>query len=291
MIYYGYNDKKNNLYEVFGALPFLIIVILIITSIWHNFIFSISEGKNIVSEKGYILLPIVAFIYFGIILTCSLVKLIKSKSPQVRKNLFTMFLTTIILIIWVIIDDLIQGLTILPMAVFFVIMVLFTTFQQASINTDALTQMNNRRKAMEFLSSQIASVSMETPMYLYLCDINSFKGINDNYGHIEGDNALVILSSAIKEVANSYLAFAARYGGDEFIIAIKPKEENYKPKEIIDKIDDIVKTKCILYKKPYDISVSYGLVICQDKTITIENYIREADESLYENKNNSSLDK
>ena len=67
MIFFGYSYKKNNLYEFFGAVPFLIICILLITSIWTGFVFSVSDSLNIIQGNGYIFLPIIAFTYFIII--------------------------------------------------------------------------------------------------------------------------------------------------------------------------------------------------------------------------------
>ena len=289
MVYYGYTNKRVLLYEFFGFLPFFVMFILLVISIWTGFVFSVSDELNIIQGDGYIMLPIVAFIYFVIILVCTIVELVKTKSPQSKKNLINILLITVFLIGWVVFDNFFDGVTIIPIVIFMVLFIIFVTFQQASINTDALTQMNNRRKAMEYLTSQIESVSPDAPIYLYICDINLFKSINDNYGHVEGDNALVILSDAIKEVVGTTYGFAARYGGDEFIIAIRPQKYPYDEKEILERIDDLVRSKCILLKKPYEIAIASGLVICRDRTATVESYIKEADMVLYENKKNNSL--
>ena len=225
MIYFGYSSRQNILYEVFGSLPFAIVVFLIYLSIWNGFVFTVSDDLNIVQEIGYISLPICALVYFGIIIASSAIAFKKSKSPQAKKNAITAILVTIFLMAWVFIDNLLNGLTIIPIAIFSVILVIFTTFQQTSINTDALTQMNNRRKAMEYLTAQIDYVSSDSPLYIYICDINKFKAINDTFGHLEGDNAIILLADSIKEAIKLSNGFAARYGGDEFIIAIKPQND------------------------------------------------------------------
>ena len=171
------------------------------------------------------------------------------------------------------------------MAIFSILLVLFISFQDASINTDSLTQMNNRRRAFEYLSSQINDLSPDRPMYLYICDINSFKDINDRYGHIEGDQALVILADAIKEVVTEINGFAARYGGDEFIIAIRNKDENYDPYALVKKIENLVDLKRRTQDKKYLISIAVGCVKCDSNKLTLENYIKEADNLLYIYKN------
>ena len=285
MIYYGYSNKMKPLYEFFGVLPFLVTDLLALISIWTGWVFSVSDDINIIRGPIYHAFTACAGVYFGIILVCSIVSMFKTNSPQARKNCLTLFLLVIFLVSWIIIDDIFDGLTIIPIAIFGVIMVVFTTFQQTGINTDALTQMNNRRKAMEYLTSQLENVSGSSPIYLFIIDINSFKQINDNYGHVEGDNALIIVADAIKEVVSSYHGFGARYGGDEFIIAIKAQNYIFDSYEVIKNIDTIVKTKCFFYKKPYEINLSYGCTLCNDSTLTIEMYIKEADKLLYESKN------
>ena len=284
MIYFGYSDKENILHEVLGAVPFLIAFVMTFLSIWNGFVFSISDDMNIVQNTGYLVLPICALIYFSIIIVSSIREMVKSKSPQSRKNSLTMILTTIFLIAWVFADNLISGLTIIPIAIFSVILVIFTTFQQSSINTDALTQMNNRRKAMEYLAMQMDNVSTDAPLYVYICDINSFKMINDTFGHLEGDEAIIILANSIKETTDKFHGFAARYGGDEFIIAVKPAKNDYDEKEVIDKVNNLVDLKCNLANKPYKLSITAGFVKCCDKSFSVEACLKEADANLYENK-------
>ena len=54
--------------------------------------------------------------------------------------------------------------------------------------------------------------------------MNDFKNINDNFGHNEGDRALIVAATALKQVANKVKGFTARIGGDEFIIVVEKTE-------------------------------------------------------------------
>ena len=290
MMYYGYSNKGRPLYEFLGALPYIIVEIMLFISMFNGMMFSVPDGTNISQNELYFVMYVVAFFYFAIIFSSSVVRLVKSKSPQTRRNCITIFLLVIFLISWAIIDNLFDGLTILPIAIFSVILTLFTTFQQSSINTDALTQMNNRRKAMEYLSSQMVNVSEENPIYLYISDINSFKKINDNYGHLEGDNALIIVAESIKEAVSDTFGFAARYGGDEFIITIKSSNKDYNTNEIIEKIDTLAKEKCITANKPYIVSIAAGCIKCTNPKKAIEEYLNEADDLLYKQKHYNDND-
>lgn len=284
VVHFGYLNEKKLIFTIISIVPIVATVLLTITSIWTKIVFSITDDLKIVTEGGYIILPICALIYFIIIIIRSSIESFKNKSPQARRNSITMIFTTIFLLAWVFVDNLLEGLTIIPLAIFFVILIIFTTLQQSSINTDSLTQMNNRRRAMEYLAVQLDSVSSDAPIYVYICDINHFKMINDTFGHLEGDQAIIILASAIKEQVQKNRAFAARYGGDEFIVVAKPQNNEFKEFDIIDNINETVKNKCEEANKPYDISITAGVVKCTDKSIAVEAYLKEADQMLYENK-------
>ena len=284
MIYYGYYNKQNKLYEILGGAPFLVVLAFNIISIFNGMVFSVSDAGKIIIGPLYYFQMVVAFLYFLIIFVSSITTLIKAKSPQARKNSLTIFLVVLFLVVWVLIDDLFQGLTIIPVAIFSVILTIFTTFQQAGINTDALTQMNNRRKALEYMTNQLSSVSINKPLYFIACDINHFKSINDSYGHNEGDIALIIVANAIKETIGELNGFAARYGGDEFIIAIKENELKTNVEQLMLDIEDKIRIQCIVTDKPYEIKISYGYVKCIDSKTSFENYMKEADSLLYSNK-------
>lgn len=86
-------------------------------------------------------------------------------------------------------------------------------------NTDPLCGLANRRGADQFLSAEAALADRyQRPLTIILIDIDEFKGINDDHGHEVGDSVIRefanILSDTIREVD-----LAARWGGDEFLVA------------------------------------------------------------------------
>ena len=102
--------------------------------------------------------------------------------------------------------------------------------------------MNNRRKANEFLELQLENVTEKNPLCLYMCDVNSFKKINDVYGHSEGNQALIAISRVLKKTISKYEGFAARFGDDEFIFAWHPAEGDSLD-SIIEDIDKMLYQK------------------------------------------------
>lgn len=85
-------------------------------------------------------------------------------------------------------------------------------------HTDTLTQLPNRRHAMEFLSDAWHdSLIADTPLACIMIDADHFKEVNDRYGHDAGDQVLKVLATQLKHACTDG-DLVARLGGDEFLI-------------------------------------------------------------------------
>jgi diguanylate cyclase (GGDEF)-like protein len=86
--------------------------------------------------------------------------------------------------------------------------------------TDALTNLYNRRYITEYLYSLLnIAKRKESPLSVFMIDIDNFKRFNDEYGHKVGDTVLKIVSKTIKEAVREGDT-VARYGGEEFIVVL-----------------------------------------------------------------------
>ncbi|SCA55533.1 putative Diguanylate cyclase [Candidatus Terasakiella magnetica] len=84
-------------------------------------------------------------------------------------------------------------------------------------NTDALTDIPNRRAFDEFLqSSWDQALKSSTDLSLILIDIDYFKLYNDKYGHAKGDETLITVAQTLSKEVNRTSDLVARYGGEEF---------------------------------------------------------------------------
>jgi two-component system, cell cycle response regulator len=87
--------------------------------------------------------------------------------------------------------------------------------------TDALTGIANRRTYEGCLEIEWKRMlRTQTSMALILCDIDSFKHYNDQYGHREGDICLHLVAQALRKLLQRPGDIVARYGGEEFIAAL-----------------------------------------------------------------------
>ena len=267
-----------------APLPYFFTVILIATNYWTKVVYTIDSSQHIQYEWGYNAVPIITIAYFAEIMLLAAVKYRKTTVVSKRRTYRLMIEATLYIFIVAYVDNMFRYLTVLPVAAFGAILFIFVNVQESGINSDKLTLMNNRRKADDYLSDRLKNVSEENPMYLYMFDVDSFKQINDRYGHAEGDDALVMTASAIKQTVGKYTGFAARFGGDEFVIAWMPEEKNADTALIPNTVSSLLKESCREKGKPYELSVSWGCAVCTDPSVSAAAYIKEADAGLYEMK-------
>lgn len=87
-------------------------------------------------------------------------------------------------------------------------------------NTDVLTGLRNRAAMQAYIASLEASPDALLHTSLIVIDIDNFKSINDQYGHLIGDLAIEFVAQKLKETIRTE-DFAARYGGDELVIILQ----------------------------------------------------------------------
>ena len=264
-------------------LPAAFTTLMIFTTSWTGLVFRLSDEGYFVHGPMYLPTLAVASLYLLIVAAVSCVNIFQKKTHFLRKANATLLMSVLIILAFVLADSFMTKASVLPAAIFAVIVGIFITMQEANINSDALTGMNNRRKAEEFLTDRIKNVSEKRPLYLYMGDLNSFKKINDTYGHTVGDEALVLCSLALKRTIGRYGGFAARYGGDEFLLSWQPdKDKTVDPDALIRDVNAYLHE--LSKDKPYQLVMTMGYACCTDAKEPLVSYIRQADDMLYRRK-------
>lgn len=146
-------------------------------------------------------------------------------------------------------------------------------------NTDTLTKLYNRRKAMECLTNLTQMTSYQKSFSVCICDIDFFKSVNDNYGHDFGDLVLKNISEIMQEELKE-IGFAARWGGEEFLIVF-PNINGDQAFVNLEKLR--LKIKNLQIKgnnQDIKITMTYGLTE-YDFMNGLEATIKEADQKLY----------
>ena len=264
-------------------IPAMVTTLMIAATPWTGLVFHLDARDHMVYGALYLPTMIVSVLYLLTVAAVAAANFLRARTTFLRKANGALLISVLIIILYIVVDGTMTKASILPAAIFAVILVIFTTLQEASINSDSLTGLNNRRKAEDYLSDVVNDVSVKAPLYLYIGDLNGFKKINDSFGHVVGDEALILCSSALKRAISEYDGFVARYGGDEFLFAWQPgKHTNTDPDQLPREINAILAE--LAEGKPYDLVMTMGYVLCTDPRESLTAYIRQADDMLYKRK-------
>jgi two-component system cell cycle response regulator len=151
---------------------------------------------------------------------------------------------------------------------------------------DGLTGVHNKRYFLEFLDRELArSARHKRPLSVTMLDIDYFKQINDQMGHLAGDYALRELTTCLKDAVRKE-ELLARYGGEEFALVL-PETPREGAVLMAERLREIVAAHPFRFEdKPFSMTVSLGVVSTEgDANMTPTEMISMADEKLYEAKN------
>ena len=155
---------------------------------------------------------------------------------------------------------------------------------------DGLTGLFNRSEAIKKLGFLMEYARREQkPISLLLADVDHFKLYNDHYGHLKGDDCLRDIGGALNSCCKRPLDFAARMGGEEFLLVwfdSTPEEESKLSRYVHDAIDDLaIPHGASETSQRVTLSAGYCRVIPDSKS-TINQLINIVDQALYLSKNN-----
>ena len=149
----------------------------------------------------------------------------------------------------------------------------------------ALTEIHNKRYLLEFLDRELSrSARYKRPLALILFDIDRFKVINEDLGHLGGDFTLREVAAAVKSTVRKEELFA-RYGGEEFIVVL-PETNLEGGVMVAERVRSLVEQHLFQYEgKAYTTTISVGVgATTGGEPLTPHDLIRQADEKLYQAK-------
>jgi diguanylate cyclase (GGDEF)-like protein/PAS domain S-box-containing protein len=143
--------------------------------------------------------------------------------------------------------------------------------------TDALTGLINRRALEDCLEIEWnASVQSSTPLSLLMLDVDDFKGFNDSFGHVHGDEVLRRISSLMRQWTRQS-DMIARYGGEEFLL-ILPNTGAIEAFQIAERLREAI---AAAVWEQRSITVSIGIASRTECACTATRLVHQADEALY----------
>jgi diguanylate cyclase (GGDEF)-like protein len=161
------------------------------------------------------------------------------------------------------------------------------------------TGLLNRSAFVTTLQRELATVSPENQAWLFFCDLDGFKEINDRFGHDAGDAVLVHAARQLRRQAGD-TAVVGRFGGDEFCVLVPPGGGPAEgalrsdaacrgPRELHDLLAKAVTEPCPLPGgESVRIQGSFGLVSLDGWQLLADEVLREADQRMYQRKRRSA---
>lgn len=231
----------------------------------------------------YIALEVVTAIYMAVYAYLYLDIAIRRRN-RILKKVLEDGICIIPSLIFVIASYVDKSQTIATSLLLLYMMALYNDNQNELISLDPLTRLNNRNELTGYLWYKL-STPMRGRICILMMDMNRFKSINDTYGHVEGDQALIAVASCLKKACGGVPGrpFIARYGGDEFIVVMET-ESDLDAEHLCDYIHMTLAVENHRLKKPYNLSISIGWVRNEQNNRSIKKLLRRADIELYEKK-------
>lgn len=240
------------------TVPVVIFALLSLASIFSNCLYYFDS--NFVYHRGRFFFLTALFTYSYLLYSFFIIII---KRTKIHKQYFLPILMFAILpSICGIIQFFYYGLSLIWIGTTISLLIVFINIQNEQMYIDYLTGLYNRRQLDIHLQDLLQKHFKSTYIGGIYIDVNSFKKINDQYGHSSGDEALRYTAKILRRSFDRN-SFIARYGGDEFVVLLQMNDKN----ELENAIDQLNKTlnKFNLKKiTPYHLSFSIGSA-CYDK--------------------------
>jgi diguanylate cyclase (GGDEF)-like protein len=159
---------------------------------------------------------------------------------------------------------------------------------------DTLTGLPNRRRCVDLLGRLVAAAkgAGEGVAVIYL-DLNNFKRVNDTFGHAVGDDVLRTvagrLTSTLSRFSATYpSALVARFGGDEFVVAVRHAKAREVGLEIATACSDAFAKPIVYDSLEFYSAPSVGMAVFPDDGADVATVLKHADTAMYQAKSGAA---
>jgi two-component system cell cycle response regulator len=153
--------------------------------------------------------------------------------------------------------------------------------QRRHADRDGLTGVSSRRRVLEVLETSLsARAAAGTELSLAMIDMDEFKPINDQHGHLAGDRVLRTVCERVQRILRRTDVFG-RYGGDEFLVVL-PETNRREAMEIARRVCETLSAHPIDHgDSALHITASVGVATVTGGPCTREELIKRADRALF----------
>lgn len=258
------------------AIPLIIATILIfINLLGTGIIFDISKENVYTRGPMNFILYIFVFVYY----IESIYTVHKAKYDSILVEFFPIYYFIIPCMIGTMIQGFFFGVSTIWLCVAIAFILVYIEIQISISFIDDLSGLYNRKYMNHYLNKLQNNKTKH--VYGFMMDINDFKAINDTYGHLKGDYALIQFGIILQHSIDKD-SVAIRMGGDEFVIFAKLQSDTEAVK-LKKRIENNVRQFNIHSKEPFHLSFSIGIAKFNGKNT--DAFLSAMDDSMYEAKN------
>ena len=281
---------ENFYFSICLYIPILVVAVLSGLSPFYDLIFKLNLFGEPVFGKYYFIVNYFIVMYTALnVFVCIRALFLRTSSD--RTQVFMMMLFSISMCVCQILTNFFRS-NLVIIGVFTIFLILSIFLHENLVFIDPLTGLNNRNRFKKYLSGILNSYALENS-YLTYVDIDDFKKINDNYGHLVGNIALRTVAEAMRDIEHKHNIFISRLGGDEFAII----STNFSETDLIDMLNELresVRNKNKQSSLEVEISLSMGSTSLNLNNSSVNDIIKLADKKMYmqkqEKKNNNAKD-
>ncbi|MBR1507271.1 MAG: diguanylate cyclase [Eubacterium sp.] len=258
--------------------------ILLVINIFTGILFYV-DGSGVYTRGPLFLVQyFLSYVYVVFSCTRALVGIFDKKKISKRRVLISLAHFPIAPAAAGILQFIYPGLPLACVALSLSTLVLYLNWVDTMISVDPLTKLSNRKMLSFFFNHWLTNESEPADLYLMILDANKFKSINDTYGHLEGDAALIRIAEALTIGCRAHKKRTniIRYGGDEFMILVWANDIsaiNLLKTSIATELERLNREAAV----PYDLTLSVG-VAKATSSISLKDLVAKADEELYKEK-------
>lgn len=257
------------------AIPLIIAMILLIINLCGtSIIFDISKQNKYTRGPVNFLLYIIVFIYY----IESIYTVQKAKNDSILVEFFPIYYFIIPCMIGTMIQGFFFGIYTIWLCVAIAFIIVYIEIQISISFIDDLSGLYNR-KFMNHYLNKLQNDKIKH-VYGFLLDINEFKSINDTYGHITGDHALIQFGRILQHSIDKD-SVAIRMGGDEFVVFANLQSDD-DALALKKRIEYNIRQFNIKTDEPFHLYFSIG--IAKYNGNSIDSFLSAMDDSMYEAK-------
>lgn len=267
---------------VLAFAPVVVLLVLTLTTKHTRLMFYISEDGSFTRGTGYVLQVAISYCYMFLAVILAFRRARHAKTQQKRTQSLSIASFAVAPFVSGVAQMLLPQMSVLFVGTVVALLYVYISLQEQQVLTDPLTGLNNRLLLDQKIDAAISTWNEKSELYLLVIDADNFKGINDKYGHIEGDKALKTIADALKQ--NSEKGdFLCRSGGDEFVVLHHAENGD----DCSQFINGITKTLS-MQKLPYKLTVSVGKCCYTPDIKNWKDFMDAADAEMYRVKGRKS---